>query len=912
MSSPTTARHAEHAAPHVVLLSANAGSHSRVRSMGRSLGHCGALVTVLGPSRSEQRSITINGAVRTMLVPLVQEVQIAIAGIRARSLRRRVLTAATTTAKDRLILARQLRLVWEQRVDTAISRGIVARRGMHERAPGIASVASLLFALPILALRASVRLLKALDDLGVAILKNQDVVQRRVRRARFPSLLGPIRWRRLFPQVADYELTFGKVLDDLAPDVIHAFGFECLAVAEAAVARAAAKGREVRLAYEPLVDLSVDPMESSAHRAAAVRIEASGISRAELVTTTDPQVAANLQRMHGLARPPVTLKPLPPFAGPTEPEEHDLRRDLTLVGEQELLVFGQPCRAEDGAEHLVELLASLAQSVHLALFFDASEPRALKSAVRRSRDLGCRERLHLVPRRAGGLPHGYLRRATLGVLPRGLPVGRIPQALAEHIHAGLPTIAPAGTQAAEIVDEFGVGLTYEPNDAAHLHDAVEKALAQPASFTDLSKNAEALLQFSWESQEPSLLEAYRVALRLRFRRGQEWNDTESVATEGWGFAEPGNPDATIKGTFGIGPRNGNGMAWEWSKALRRVYPQIDVQVFSVQYHTGKLDMTFPCHHSVPLAQWKSLDWQLAWARYVLENFSHLLIEQALSVCGTLNGRRFYHDLPMLTAHGISVGLVFRGSEIRDPRKHAEREPYSPFRDPDDPLTQRLQQQVDAMRPHIDAFDGRTFVTTLDLKDDLPEAHWLPHVIDIDRWAGDGPILQRAVPVVVHAPSREKMKGSSHVDDVCIPLAEAGKIEYRRLRGIPFEQMPGTLRGADVVIDQLALGSYGVLALQAMCAQRLVIGHVSERVRRRLPTDLPIVEATADTLEEVLHDLMADAETANGYAQRGLDYARRYHSGRYAAGQLARFLGIDDHYAWERRRDALGEVGVSRR
>src|SRR3954465_15591274 len=101
-----------------------------------------------------------------------------------------------------------------------------------------------------------------------------------------------------------------------------------------------------------------------------------------------------------------------------------------------------------------------------------------------------------------------------------------------------------------------------------------------------------------------------------------------------------------------------------------------------------------------------------------------------------------------------------------------------------------------------------------------------------------------------------MKGSPPVAAVCEPLAEAGLIRYERLRGVPYREMPARIRSADVLVDQFAIGSYGVLALQAMASGRTVVGHVSDRVRARVPdVGLPVVEATPEDLHDVLHGLL---------------------------------------------------------
>jgi hypothetical protein len=348
----------------------------------------------------------------------------------------------------------------------------------------------------------------------------------------------------------------------------------------------------------------------------------------------------------------------------------------------------------------------------------------------------------------------------------------------------------------------------------------------------------------------------------------------------------------VRPCLGIGPRNGNGQAWAWAQAVRDWTGDIDVETFAAEFETGVLAMRFPADHQIPIGSWKARSWQAWWARYVLTTFSHLLLEQALTACGSLHGRLYFDELPMLKARDIEVGLVFRGSEIRDPAAHAARHRWSPFRDPDDPLTRRLQEFVSITRGQLEHFDGPVFVTTLDLLDDVPRARWLPQAIDLDVWSPGPPVLERPVPRVLHAPSREGIKGSRFVDEVCSQLANEGLIDYVRVRGVPYADMPALIANADIVIDQLALGAYGVLALQALASERVVIGHVADNVRTRLPEPLPIVEATPHDLHTVLRRVLDDRSWFSRSAARGRAYVRRYHDGSYSARVILDFVGND--------------------
>lgn len=345
--------------------------------------------------------------------------------------------------------------------------------------------------------------------------------------------------------------------------------------------------------------------------------------------------------------------------------------------------------------------------------------------------------------------------------------------------------------------------------------------------------------------------------------------------------------------LGIGPANMAGQAWAWAKALERAHPEVGTEVIMVD-RGGPL--IFPADVTVPTSTYgRDVAWQESTRERILSTWTHALLEAGRPIMGVLNGRTFAADAALMQQAGLTVGLVFHGSELRDPRRHAASHRWSPFRDVDDEWVQRVQATVDLVRPDVDAFDGPCLVSTPDLLEDLPRATWLPVVVDTATWSPRAARPVREVPVVVHTPSRAAIKGSDHVDAGVQPLADAGLVEYRRIEGVPPEQMPQVLAEADVVLDQFTLGSYGVLACQAMALGVAVVGHVSEGVRsvvgEAAGMPLPLIEADPDTLSEVVRGLVADPGRVAAAADAGPAFVAAVHDGRRSAQVLVETLGL---------------------
>lgn len=358
-------------------------------------------------------------------------------------------------------------------------------------------------------------------------------------------------------------------------------------------------------------------------------------------------------------------------------------------------------------------------------------------------------------------------------------------------------------------------------------------------------------------------------------------------------APPVDRPAELPLRVGFGPANMAGQAWEWAKALERARPDVSTHVLMVD--RGSV-LRFRADEVVPASVFsRDATWQVGMREQILTTWTHAVFESGRPLTGTLNGPDLLGDLAMMAEHGLGAAMVLHGSEVRDPRAHVEREPWSPFTDPRDPWVVSVQAAVDHLAPLLARFPGPCMVSTPDLLLDLPGAVWLPVVVDTELWRPGPPVLEREVPVVLHAPSREATKGSHHVDRVLAPLARAGRIEYRRLQGVGPEEMPAAVAAADVVIDQFSIGTYGVLPCEAMAAGRLVVSHVSDQVREHVLTttglELPVVQATPDTLPEVLDRLVADRDTAREVADAGPGFVRAVHSGETSAAVLVRTLQL---------------------
>lgn len=345
----------------------------------------------------------------------------------------------------------------------------------------------------------------------------------------------------------------------------------------------------------------------------------------------------------------------------------------------------------------------------------------------------------------------------------------------------------------------------------------------------------------------------------------------------------------------VAPANFAGQGFRWARAAERLP---GVGAVSMAFERPQ-DFRFPVDDAVPVAVYAtSLRWQRRQRTHV-DGFSHVVIEAGRPLFGARSDA--FDEALALHARGSGVALLFHGSDIRLPSRHADATPWSPFADWD--LAPRLAEgatrnAAGVARVRTHAPNVPVFVSTPDLLLDVPDATWLPVVVDPEAWRSEVPPLARAVPVVVHAPSNPVVKGSDLIAPTLERLHAEGVVEYRRIAGVPAAQMPALYRDADVVLDQFRIGNYGVAACEAMAAGRLVVSHVTAQVRDHVRAssgkDLPVVEATPDTIEAVLRDVVARRDHYVAVAQAGPGFVADLHDGATSARVLAPFLGVEPH------------------
>ena len=167
---------------------------------------------------------------------------------------------------------------------------------------------------------------------------------------------------------------------------------------------------------------------------------------------------------------------------------------------------------------------------------------------------------------------------------------------------------------------------------------------------------------------------------------------------------------------------------------------------------------------------------------------------------------------------------------------------------------------------------------------VPDAHVLPPGLDLREYA-QRPSEDRDRPVVVHAPSSRRRKGTEHVVAAC----EGLDVELDIVEGVRHDEARRRYEQADIVVDQLNAGWYGIFALEAMALGKPVLSYLRpealQETEGALGIEVPIVPVTKETLRGRIAELAGSAERRRQVGAASRAYVERVHDADKSADTL---------------------------
>ena len=344
----------------------------------------------------------------------------------------------------------------------------------------------------------------------------------------------------------------------------------------------------------------------------------------------------------------------------------------------------------------------------------------------------------------------------------------------------------------------------------------------------------------------------------------------------------------------LGATNSAGQANSWAHALRNSGRGAE----SLQIVKDQASTWFHADRTIQRDEWKKLEFRKQLFKEITSSNTSVLLESlrpifALNQPSLFTAQEGLNDLIDLWRAGLKVAVVFHGSDIRDQLHHAKMDEFSPYRNPIDPAKfEAVRVRADHTRliaRKLNRHRIKHFVTTPDLLHELPDATWLPAVIDIAKFETTSEIKNSSGPLkVLFLPSNGWLKSENLVTPVLEKLAKEGVIKLVATGPVSNSQMPSLIESADVVIDRFD-GVVGVTSIEAMAANRLVIANIAPWIYDRAEITPPVIHSTPATLEEKLREISRDNFNHQRIIEAGHQYVCKWHDGRESAIRLNHWL-----------------------
>ena len=371
---------------------------------------------------------------------------------------------------------------------------------------------------------------------------------------------------------------------------------------------------------------------------------------------------------------------------------------------------------------------------------------------------------------------------------------------------------------------------------------------------------------------------------------------------GAGSGDPtyrGRPLRVLHGTYEIA---GQGMML--ARALREVGVDADSLAYRVDWDGRKPDLVVDLdRHRTPLGRMWSMGTSfLRWAaHYDVFHFHFGTSFFYWAPKERAQLLRGHWDLPMLKSMGKRIVFHFHGCEVRR-REHMIANHALATCTECDPFCRPWHQQW--LRAQAARYADLQFFSTLDLADSVADAVHLPLAMEVQRWSRAADAFPLPDPdrrdgvngpvVIAHAPTNRLIKGTRHVEAAVAELrAEGLKVELRMIEKRPWETMPEFLSGADILVDQLMMGWYGLLAMEGMAEGKAVVAHLRVDFAGRLQ-GCPVVDATPDSVTDVLRELVRNPARRNMLGAAGRRFVTQHHDlGVVGARLLAHYRRVLD-------------------
>lgn len=243
----------------------------------------------------------------------------------------------------------------------------------------------------------------------------------------------------------------------------------------------------------------------------------------------------------------------------------------------------------------------------------------------------------------------------------------------------------------------------------------------------------------------------------------------------------------------------------------------------------------------------------------------------------------HSDLPDIQRRNKKMVMHHWGNDVRFHDRAKVNNPYAYTGD--SPPNEEIDKKLRVLSAYIKEAIVQDYEVYDYVKNYYKKVHVVPIAIDLSHFTPCYPSLDKEKLLILHAPTNPDFKGTSYIEKTIDQLKTKYDFEYKRIEKMNHEDVIKLYRDADIIIDQVLCGSYGLLSVESMALGKPVVAFIRPDLVSAFPKDLPIVNANPNNLYERVEMLIENPKLRRELGEKGRTYVEKVHSHEKVADQL---------------------------
>ncbi|ABR49569.1 conserved hypothetical protein [Alkaliphilus metalliredigens QYMF] len=267
-----------------------------------------------------------------------------------------------------------------------------------------------------------------------------------------------------------------------------------------------------------------------------------------------------------------------------------------------------------------------------------------------------------------------------------------------------------------------------------------------------------------------------------------------------------------------------------------------------------------------------------------KDFKHILNFYDLfhyHYASTISGQ--FKDLKWIKRKGKKVIMHHWGNDVRFHDMARLNNPY--VYTGDSPSNEEIHRKLSIISKYISQAIVQDYEVLPYVEKYYQKVHVLPLAIDLGKFSPSYPNVGKKRPLILHAPTNPDFKGTAFIEKAIDELRSTHDFDYRRIEKMSHEQVVTLYKEADIIVDQIRCGSYGLLSVESMALGKPVITFIRPDLVNKFPPNLPIVNGNPDNVKEKIKMLLESLSERKRLGVKGRKYVEQVHERTVVVNKL---------------------------